>query len=113
MAVSSAVFQSILDRELRKRIHGPDAHEVSRNLHLLRFVSPDSFQTIRRIRESAKLVVSLPPDLQRAARDSYDRALKTVFLVAMCSTLMAYIVRLPVSFVQPRFLSAFCISIDM
>ena len=57
-----------------------------------------SLQTIRRIRESAKLVISLPPDLQRAARDSYDSALKVVFIVAMCSTLMAYIVRLPVSF---------------
>jgi len=79
VAVSSAIFQSVLDTELRKRIHGPDANEI-----------------IQRIRESAKLVVTLPPDLQRAARDSYDRALKAVFIVAMCSTLMAYIVRLPI-----------------
>jgi hypothetical protein len=29
VAVSSAVFQSVLDSELRKRIRGPDANEVS------------------------------------------------------------------------------------
>jgi len=57
-------------------------------------------QSIRRIRESAKLVVSLPPDLQRAARDSYAIALRVVFTMAMCSTLMAYIVRLAVSFIR-------------
>lgn len=57
-----------------------------------------SLQIVKRIRESAKLVVSLPPDLQRPARDAYGIALKMVFIVAMCSTLMAYIVRLPVSF---------------
>lgn len=79
VAISSAIFQSVLDSELRRRIHGPNAGE-----------------TIKRIRESAKLVVSLPPDLQRAARDSYDRALSIVFIMAMCSTLMAYIVRLPI-----------------
>lgn len=56
-----------------------------------------SHQIVRGIRESAKLVVSLPPDLQRAARDSYAIALKIVFMMAMCSTLMAYIVRLAVS----------------
>lgn len=56
-----------------------------------------SSQIIKSIRESAQLVVSLPPDLQRAARDSYAVALKAVFTMAMCSTLMAYIVRLAVS----------------
>jgi len=79
VAVSSAIFQSVLDSELRKRIHGPDASE-----------------TIRRIRESTRLVISLPPDLQRAARDSYAVALRIVFTMAMCSTLMAYIARLPI-----------------
>jgi len=79
VAISSAIFQAVLDRELRKRIQGPGADEI-----------------IRRIRESTKLVVSLPPDLQRPARDSYATALKIVFITAMCSTLMAYIVRLPI-----------------
>ncbi|KAI6138005.1 major facilitator superfamily domain-containing protein [Pisolithus thermaeus] len=79
VAVSSALFQSKLDSELRKRIYGPDATEIINN-----------------IRHSATLVASLPPDLQQAARDSYAVALRDVFIFAACSTLMAYIVRLPV-----------------
>ncbi|KAI6111388.1 major facilitator superfamily domain-containing protein [Pisolithus sp. B1] len=78
VAVSSALFQSKLDSELRKRIYGPDATEIINN-----------------IRHSATLVASLPPDLQQAARDSYAIALRDVFIFAACSTLMAYIVRLP------------------
>jgi len=31
VAISSAIFQSVLDRELRERIHGPDANEVFQN----------------------------------------------------------------------------------
>lgn len=77
VAVSSALFQSKLDSELRKRIYGPDATEI-----------------INSIRRSATLVASLPPDLQRAARDSYAGAIRDVFIFAACSTLMAYIVRL-------------------
>ncbi|KAI6027188.1 vacuolar amino acid permease [Pisolithus marmoratus] len=79
VAVSSALFQSKLDSELHKRIHGPDAAEV-----------------ISGIRHSATLVARLPLDLQRAARDSYAVALHDVFILAACSTLMAYIVRLPI-----------------
>ncbi|KAI6017815.1 major facilitator superfamily domain-containing protein [Pisolithus microcarpus] len=79
VAVSSALFQSKLDSELRKRIYGPDATEI-----------------INSIRRSATLVASLPPDLQRAARDSYAGAIRDVFIFAACSTLMAYIVRLQV-----------------
>jgi hypothetical protein len=60
-------------------------------------VSPS--QIIRRIRESANFVISLPPGLQRSARDSYAVALRIVFTVAMCSILVGYIARLPVSFV--------------
>ena len=56
-----------------------------------------SSKIIRRIRESAKLVISLPPDLQRDARDSYDIAVKNVFAMAACSTLIGYIVRFGVS----------------
>ncbi|KAF8913341.1 MFS general substrate transporter [Mucidula mucida] len=79
VAVSSALFQSILDRELRKRIHRPDAEHW-----------------IISIRQSARLVHDLPPDLQRIARDSYAVSLKAVFTFAACMTLLAYIVRLPV-----------------
>ncbi|KIM80081.1 hypothetical protein PILCRDRAFT_98046 [Piloderma croceum F 1598] len=79
VGISSAVFQSILDRELRKRIHTPDADQM-----------------IRQIRHSARLVASLPPDIQRAAKDSYAIGLKAVFTLAACSTFLAYIIRLPV-----------------
>ncbi|KAH7890122.1 major facilitator superfamily domain-containing protein [Phlebopus sp. FC_14] len=79
VAVSSALFQSQLDAELRKRIQTPDADEI-----------------IEKIRHSAKLVAVLPPDLQRAARDSYAVALRAVFILAGCSTLLAFLVRLPI-----------------
>ncbi|KDR82136.1 hypothetical protein GALMADRAFT_240663 [Galerina marginata CBS 339.88] len=79
VAVSSAIFQSNLEAELRKRIHTPDAEDL-----------------IKRIRQSARLVASLPPDIQRPARDSYDISLKKVFFFAACSTLLAYLVRLPI-----------------
>lgn len=46
------------------------------------------------------LVGKLPPDLQRIARDSYAVSLRAVFTLAACSTLLAYIVRLPV---RPHF----------
>ncbi|KIM52409.1 hypothetical protein SCLCIDRAFT_1223761 [Scleroderma citrinum Foug A] len=79
VAVSSAIFQFKLDVELRKRIDRPDAAEIIHN-----------------IRHSATLVAQLPPDLQQAAKDSYAVALRDVFVFAACSTLVAYIVRLPV-----------------
>ncbi|KIJ62352.1 hypothetical protein HYDPIDRAFT_176642 [Hydnomerulius pinastri MD-312] len=79
VAISSALFQSRLDAELRKRIHVPGADQI-----------------IRDIRHSLSLVASLPPDLQRAARDSYAASLRMVFVLAACSTLVAYLVRLPI-----------------
>ncbi|KAI8974212.1 vacuolar amino acid permease [Trametes punicea] len=79
VAISAALFQSILNDELHKRINGPDAEE-----------------TISKIRHSSTLVAKLPPDLQRAARDSYAISLRAVFIMAAVSTLLAYIVRLPI-----------------
>ncbi|EGN96457.1 hypothetical protein SERLA73DRAFT_186194 [Serpula lacrymans var. lacrymans S7.3] len=79
VAVSSAIFQSKLDSELRNRIHTPNAEEM-----------------INKIRHSARLVGSLPPDLQRAARDSYAISLRAVFTLAACSTFLAFLVRLPI-----------------
>ncbi|TFK35458.1 vacuolar amino acid permease [Crucibulum laeve] len=79
VAVSSAVFQSKLDTELRKRIHTPDAEDL-----------------VKRIRQSARLVSSLPPDIQRSARDAYRVSLKSVFVFAACMTFLAYLVRLPI-----------------
>ncbi|CEL61791.1 Vacuolar membrane amino acid uptake transporter fnx2 OS=Schizosaccharomyces pombe (strain 972 / ATCC 24843) GN=fnx2 PE=3 SV=1 [Rhizoctonia solani AG-1 IB] len=77
VAVSSAFFQSVLDRELRSRITGEDANEW-----------------VLRIRHSSKLVVSLEPHLQRAARDSYGEALRYVFLYAAACSLISFILRL-------------------
>ncbi|KAH9930873.1 major facilitator superfamily domain-containing protein, partial [Fomitopsis serialis] len=79
VAVSAAVFQSILNSELHKRIHTPDAEEL-----------------ITKIRHSATLIATLPPDLQSAARDSYATALRVVFIMAACSTFLAYCARLPI-----------------
>jgi len=79
VGVASAIFQTFLSQELKKRITGPGADEL-----------------ILRIRHSAKLVATLPPDLQRAARDSYATSLKAVFFYAATCTLIAFIVRLPI-----------------
>jgi len=53
-------------------------------------------QLIKRIRQSSRLITSLPPDLQRIARDSYASGLKSVFFFAACCALLAYFVRLPI-----------------
>ncbi|KAL0565273.1 hypothetical protein V5O48_016753, partial [Marasmius crinis-equi] len=79
VAIASAIFQSRLDHELRQRIHVPNAEEI-----------------IQRIRQNARLVASLPPDLQRNARDSYAASLRDVFIFASVSTLLAFLVRLPI-----------------
>ncbi|KAJ7119169.1 vacuolar amino acid permease [Mycena epipterygia] len=79
VAISSAIFQSRLDTELRKRIHTPDAEELILN-----------------IRRSSAFIRTLMPEQQRAARDSYAIGLKTVYIFAACSTFLAYCVRLPI-----------------
>ncbi|KAH0828776.1 major facilitator superfamily domain-containing protein [Lanmaoa asiatica] len=79
VAVASAVFQYRLDTELHRRIHVPGAEKI-----------------ITDIRHSLSLVTTLPDPLQRTARDAYAASLKTVFIAAACSTLMAFLVRLPI-----------------
>ncbi|GBE82865.1 Multidrug resistance protein [Sparassis crispa] len=79
VAFSSALFQSVLNAELRKRIRCDNAEEI-----------------ITKIRHSAMLVARLPPDLQRAARDSYAISLRAVFIMAACATFLAYLARLPI-----------------
>ncbi|KAF7342299.1 Vacuolar amino acid permease [Mycena venus] len=79
VAISSAIFQSRLDTELRKRIHTPDAEDL-----------------ILKIRRSSEFVRTLLPEQQRDARDSYAIALKMVYIFAACSTFFAYCVRLPI-----------------
>ncbi|GLB35661.1 putative vacuolar amino acid permease [Lyophyllum shimeji] len=79
VAISSAIFQSKLDTELRRRIRGPDAEDL-----------------IMQIRHSSRLVASLPADVQIIARESYEISLKTVFIFSACSTLLAFLVRAPI-----------------
>ncbi|KAI3608970.1 vacuolar amino acid permease [Moniliophthora roreri] len=79
LALSSAVFQSRLDTELKKRLRGLDSEGI-----------------INKIRHSSRVIGSLPPDLQRVARDSYAASIKTVFILAACASLLAYLLRLPI-----------------
>ncbi|KAJ7232027.1 vacuolar amino acid permease [Mycena haematopus] len=79
VAISSAIFQSRLDSELRKRFHSPDAEEL-----------------IMKIRRNSAFVRTLLPEQQRYARDSYSVALKTVYIFAACATFTAYCIRLPI-----------------
>ena len=81
VGIASSIFQSVLDRELRARIDRP---------------GPEAEHLVRQIRHSSKLVATLPPDLQRAARDSYAISLRAVFIYAAVSTFLAFCVRLPV-----------------
>ncbi|GJJ11782.1 hypothetical protein Clacol_006020 [Clathrus columnatus] len=79
VAFASAIFQSLLDHELRQRITGPDSQAV-----------------IQRLRHSSKLVISLPPELQIHARAAYAIALRQVFKYAAVSTLIAFLIRLAI-----------------
>ncbi|KAF9063647.1 hypothetical protein BDP27DRAFT_1384898 [Rhodocollybia butyracea] len=79
VAISSAIFQSKLESALRERIHDPNAEEI-----------------IAHIRQNARAIATLEPELQRIARDSYAVSLKVVFAFASVSALFAYIVRLPI-----------------
>ncbi|KAJ7700682.1 major facilitator superfamily domain-containing protein [Mycena rosella] len=78
VAISSALFQARLDAELRKRIRIPDAEEL-----------------ILKIRQSSEFIRTLEPAEQQAARDAYAMSLKSVYVLAACAALVAYLVRLP------------------
>ena len=111
LASASAVFQSRLDTELHERL-SPGSEEVclatTSSFQVAQFSGIDHFlfyffrflppKLIKRIRHSARLVSTLPTDLQRLARDSYASSLKSVFILAACASLLAYLCRLPVSF---------------
>jgi hypothetical protein len=49
-----------------------------------------------KIRQSTSFVSGLPADLQQQARISYNVSIKAVFYFAAVSTLLAYLVRMPV-----------------
>ncbi|KAF7314935.1 Vacuolar amino acid permease [Mycena indigotica] len=78
VAISSAVFQGRLDVELHNRF------------------PPGSDELIMNIRRSSEFMRQLAPDDLRLARDAYAISLKAVYVLAAVSTLLAYIVRLPI-----------------
>lgn len=102
VAISSAVFQSKLDGELRRRITGPGAAEVRDvpRFYCFSRLTLAPIQLILKIRQSTRTLATLPPDLQKIARDSYAISLKSVFIFSACCTLLAFIVRLPVSSIR-------------
>lgn len=71
VALSGALTQAVLSRELHKRITGPGSEEI-----------------IQRIRQSSEEIRKLPPKLQLAATTSYGKALHAVFV---CSVVLAVI----------------------
>ncbi|KAJ7684310.1 vacuolar amino acid permease [Mycena polygramma] len=79
VAISAALFQAQLDSALRARIHTPDSEEVIRN-----------------IRRSSDFIRTLAPAEQRAARDAYAVGLQSVYVLAACAALLAYVARLPI-----------------
>ena len=104
MGSSSAIFQYYLDKELKRRITGPDAESVRIHLSYLRRknMKANVFQLIDRIRHSATLVATLPLDVRNKATASHAVAIRAVFIMAATSTLLAYIIRLPVRLLKER-----------
>ncbi|KAI5899095.1 MFS general substrate transporter [Schizophyllum commune H4-8] len=89
VAVSSAIFQSRLETELRARISGDEL--------------------VTRIRLSASYLFKLDEPTQRLARDAYNASLKSVFLFAMIATGLAYTARL---FIPDKKLDQQCPKVD-
>jgi len=97
VAISSALFQSRLDSELRARIHTPHADKVGSAMNRTNFRVLTHFdQLIMNIRQSTSFVNSLPPELQREAHISYTLGIKSVFYFAAVCAFLAYLIRIPV-----------------
>ncbi|KAG8858118.1 hypothetical protein FRB91_010335 [Serendipita sp. 411] len=79
VAISSAIFQSLLGRELRSRLPGPGSEKL-----------------IEQIRESSEVIRQLPPELQRPVRDAYAVSLRAVFILAACCAFVAFLARFPI-----------------
>ncbi|KAG8902070.1 hypothetical protein FRC01_009670, partial [Tulasnella sp. 417] len=77
VAVSSAVFQHLLERELQKRLTGPGSEEL-----------------IRKIRHDSRLVASLPEETQVLAREAYDIGLRAVFWLTAGAAFTGWCLRL-------------------
>jgi len=79
VAVSSAVFQHLLQRELAKRITGPGAEEL-----------------IDKIRHSSRFVDTLPEETQILAREAYAIGLQRVFIFIAVVGFVGFCIRLAV-----------------
>ncbi|KAF8315407.1 vacuolar amino acid permease [Clavulina sp. PMI_390] len=90
VSISSAIFQSLLDKELRRRITGPGADEA-------RALYSTHELIISTIRHNTRSVRNFPIDVQDHARDAYAISLRAVFTFAAICTFTAFLVRLPVS----------------
>ncbi|ORY52715.1 major facilitator superfamily domain-containing protein [Leucosporidium creatinivorum] len=81
VAGASAVFQSLLSRELVSRIHGSHAYSI-----------------IKEIRHNSHSISNLSPALQKTVREAFGVALGRVFLCAAGGLGLAVVVRMGVSF---------------
>ncbi|GAA5892113.1 hypothetical protein JCM5296_004065 [Sporobolomyces johnsonii] len=79
VACSASVLQAVLTSELHKRITGKGAEKV-----------------IEKIRHVATSIPSLPPHQQQAARDSYNSALRAVFLLNLAVAVVCFLSSLPI-----------------
>ncbi|KAI5120520.1 hypothetical protein M0805_000105 [Coniferiporia weirii] len=79
VSLSGAVLQTVLLNSLRERITGPGAGEI-----------------IEAIRHSTSVIPTLEPQLQKAAVDSYARALNVVFICQAAINFLALLSALPI-----------------
>ncbi|KAG9003578.1 hypothetical protein FRB93_010996 [Tulasnella sp. JGI-2019a] len=77
VAVSSAVFQTLLDKELHIRITGDGSDEL-----------------IQKIRHSSRFVATLPEEVQILAREAYAIGLRRVFICTACAAFLGFCIRL-------------------
>ncbi|CAG8610415.1 12247_t:CDS:2 [Acaulospora colombiana] len=75
VAISSAMFQSLLNKELHARLTDPGSEEL-----------------IEKVKHSSEIVRQLPPNLQEPVRGSYAFALRAVFIMAACCTFAAFLI---------------------
>ncbi|KZS89838.1 MFS general substrate transporter [Sistotremastrum niveocremeum HHB9708] len=77
VAAAAAIFQAVIDPELRSRIKGPGSDEL-----------------ISRMKKSYRVVAELPPDVQILAREAYANALRAVFIACFAAVVLSILFRL-------------------
>ncbi|THH09058.1 hypothetical protein EW145_g2271 [Phellinidium pouzarii] len=79
VSLSGAVLQTVLLNTLREKITGPGAERI-----------------IEAVRHSTSIIPTLEPSLQKAAVDSYARALSVVFICQAAANFLALLTALPI-----------------